>query len=266
MNDKLLKLMIDFCDTWLSNLKNANEAAPKILEIRDLSKWRLDAILDHPDPEKALSALQYEEIENEYKNLKTLPMIHNFTGVTVVSSSAATAGTSGYIGYLGSLETSGSDMEKVYAQKYIRSYGDLQYKQKRFQQAKELLQKLGWTNVENHLESARKAYDQYKAGLGERTAASNEIRNLLLKFNGELIYKARNAPGEGMTWDLMATRLSNGNPYPESIIRNQKSMYDELNKHLSIALKDREERHSIDLESDWYNILDFIYSIAVLIS
>jgi hypothetical protein len=263
----LIKIEVH-CNKWLDNLKTANESAQEIVNIRDITKWRLNAINEHPNPQKALLTMQSDDIEDEYKNLyETVPMIPGYKGVTAVSSSFATAGTSGYMGHLVSLEKNGSYQESTYAKKYIKSYGDLQNKQERYQKVCALIQELEWVSVENCLKRTHSEYYQFKAGIGERTAVANEIRTLLYKFKGELFYKALNYPKEKITkWYIMASRLAAGNPNAENILMKQEKVYNALNDDLSFVLKDRGENREIDIDAEWYNVLDHIYTILQLIT
>ena len=85
-----------------------------------------------------------------------------------------------------------------------------------------------------------------------------EMRTFLYKLKGELFSKAREHPGENMTWELMAERLSPASG--RQIVLDQESAHSSLTDTLSRVGKGRPS--AFDFNEAWARFVDHVFSVC----
>ena len=144
----------------------------------------------------------------------------------------------------------------------------MQLAQDRPQQVRSLLSKINTPNIFKRFDSAYELYQGFRGGAVNRTAAANEMRNLLWGLKGDLWTKAKKWHNENMSWNTMSARLAiNGGQGREHMILDaQERKHTSLLARLADVLKDRESGSITDLNSIWTEVLDHLYTVLGLLA
>ncbi|MBX3002722.1 MAG: hypothetical protein KF828_02125 [Anaerolineales bacterium] len=148
----------------------------------------------------------------------------------------------------------------------MAEYRELQAKQSRYEQVRELLGKFKTDRVKE-LDTAYQAYKSAIADVGERVAAGISIRNLHEHFKGDLYEKARIQRRENMTWERMAIRLARGGEgsAEHTELLNQNHNWESLQTRLTEVAKGQKSGIVADLDDIWTKFLDYMFIVLGLI-
>jgi hypothetical protein len=253
-----------------SSYLKAQTVLPIIQQNIDLTDWQIRAYKNLP-PESAevpKPSRKYElEAENQYlRGLYKVLSIPSEQQLFLSTSVAISGGTIDF-NYVNRIKDLGTPSALEYGSAFILEYNQLQDVQQRPQQVRALLIKINSKDLSNRFDSAHQSYLAFRSGSEKRTAAANEVRNLLLGLKGELWKLARQFPKENMTWNTMSARLAtNGGGGTEHVILNaQDSVHSSLLDRLADVLKDREGGSITNLDSIWVETLDHLYTVLGLI-
>lgn len=106
-------------------------------------------------------------------------------------------------------------------------------------------------------ESAVRAYQQSRVGVGQPSGAALEMRTLLDAVQGELFERARKASGEKMVWSTMSERLASSALGPD-VLGSQEAVRAALCADLSTVAKQRGVR---SIENLWAQSLDHLFVV-----
>jgi hypothetical protein len=265
-----LEETIDHLEKWLDRCRKANAAAPYVQRTLETLRWEAEVFNDRPDiaDEIPLGDLSATFGRQHQHLTEALPMMPEYDaskvsmGTAVATSASATTYT--YITRVGSLP---NQEARDYATQHTSAYRQLQDSHDRPQEVRALLQKLGNPQTLDRFDRALRGVLTAKHGIKERTAAANEMRNLLDGVKGDLFQKARRRPRENMDWDIMTQKLTSVQigSVAHQELREQKSRRGSLYNQLSSVLKDREGHARIDLDDLWSQVLDHLYVVLTLI-
>lgn len=253
-----------------SNYLKAQTAIPIIQQNLDLTDWQIRAYKNLPPESVEIpKPSRKDELESENQYLRGLfPVLTIPSEQQLFSSTSVTiSGGSIDFNYVNRIRDLGTPSAIEYGNTFILEYNQLQDVQQRPQQVRALLGKLNSTNLLERFDSAHQACLAFRSGSEKRTAAANEVRNLLLGFKGELLNLARHFPKENMTWNTMSARLAiNGGGGTEHIILiAQNSVHSSLLSRLADVLKDREGGSITNIDSIWSETLDHLFTVLGLI-
>jgi hypothetical protein len=256
-------------DVRASYLK-AQDVLPYIQENIDITDWQIRAYKNLPPEASEIpkpNRTDELELENQYLrgvftvlNIPSEPQLHSSTSVTI------SGGTIDY-SYIDRVRDIGTPSAIEYGNSFILEYNQLQDVQQRPRQVRDRLEKIGGENLLERFNTANKTYLAFRNGSGNRTAAANDMRNLLLGFKGDLFNLARRFPKENMTWDTMSARLAinGGRGTEHMVLSTQNTMHSSLLARLADVLKDREGGSITNLDSIWTETLDHLYTVLGLI-
>jgi hypothetical protein len=249
----------------------AQAAIPYVQQDIELTDWQIRLHKNRP-PEAAEipkpSRKDQLELENQY--LRALyPVAMVPPGLSLYSGTAVTTSSSSAdYSYANRVRDLGTPAAVKFGNTYITEYHQLQFVQERPKQVRDLLgKKMKSANLFERFDRAHEGYLSFRSNTGKRTAAANEMRNLLWGFKGELWNLARRFPEENMTWEAMSARVAiNGGSGTEHVFLSaQKRVHSSLLGRLADVLKDREGGSITNLESIWTEILDHLYTVLGLI-
>ena len=255
---------------WQESLRKAQEAAPYVQENLEQTDWQVRALKNLPQEAVEIPYFgRQEELEQENKFLRDVfPILKSTDFPTVVSSTATTtSGSMNVHEYINRVRDLGTQNAIIYGNTYLAEYDQIQAAQGREKEVRSLIKIFGSTNLMERYNRAFMAYFAYKGKTGDKTAAGNEIRNLLLGLGGELFERARKWTKENMTWKLMSPRLAigGGRSHQHITLENQGKTRSALLKRLAEVLKDREGGSVTDLNAIWTETLDHIYTVIRLV-
>jgi hypothetical protein len=256
---------------WVGNLKQAQEALPFVKKILEKTEWEIAALSNRPPgairiPTGDLSASINRT--NRYM-AAALPMVPVYDtdrfGTLVTLASSETSRTYSYVAQVGDGSVAGG---QEYSVTFIRQYQDLQEKHEQPAAVCSLLEKFKNPSLLGRFARATMAYNQAVSGVGEPTAAANEMRNLLDGVKGELFDKARRKEKKKMTWNIMAERLAKRGPggIEHQELLEQGEIFSSLFDRLSKILKAREAGTRTDVDIVWIEVLDHIYAVLGLVN
>lgn len=268
---KKLKERKDHLEQVKKSYLDVQRAIPFVQRNLDQTDWQLKVYENLPPEASEIPIYGRKnglEAENQYLKDRYQVVDVPPAGILNSTASVTTSGTSDdytYVSRVGDLATPSAS---AYANIYITQYQDMQFAQDRPQQVRALLSKINTPNIYERFDTAYDAYQGYKAGAVKRTAAANEIRNLLLGLKGDLWNKARKWPKEDMNWNNMSARLAiNGGGGQEHVILDaQERKHTSLLGRLADVLKDREGGSITDLNSIWTEVLDHLYTVLGLLA
>jgi len=266
---RILKQRRDYFAQWINRQKQAQHIVPFVQSNIESTEWAIDALSKKPDdagpiPSPGL-AEQFRE-ENDYIK-QVIPMMPSYdVGTAIGSTAAATTAASdvyAFVTRIGDLDTPGA---REYSDTYTKRYVDLQERQDRQSRTRELVSRLGNPKTLKRFDRASEAHAAWKAATGERTAAANEMRNLIYGIKGDLFCMAAKWQRENMTWQKMAERLARGGPgSPDAHqLLCLEPKHGRLVDLLSDPAKDREGQAAIDLKHVWIQVLDHVYALLTL--
>lgn len=259
----------EYLKTFLDKLSKAQEISPQIYKELDITNWEIDMLSNRPDeaaeiPDKEMR--EHFSIEMQYLH-QALPMIPDYDARMISSSDGiSTAGTAisyGYAAHVGDIRT---PKAFEFSGHFTAQYQEIQKKYDRPKEIRNLLLRLPSRDNLTRFDSAKVSYIQYKAGIGKKTSAANEMRNFVNGLKGDL-FQLVFKENENKSWHEMTKRLSKDDPsgYVFREILNQEKPHSDLLSGLADILKDREGGSLTDLDHIWTKILDHTYILLKLI-
>lgn len=253
-----------------SSYLKTQTAIPIIQQNLDLTDWQIRAYKNLPPESIEIpKPSRKDELESENQYLRGLYTVLNLPSEQQLYSSTSVTTSGGTIdfNYINKVRDLGTPSAVEYGNKFILEYNQLEAVQQRPQQVRAVLAKLNSTNLLERFDSANEAYLAFRSGFEKRTAAANEVRNLLLGFKGELLNLARHFSKENMSWNTMSTRLAiNGGGGTEHVILiAQNKVHGSLLNRLALVLKGREGGSITNLDSIWTETLDHLFTVLGLI-
>jgi hypothetical protein len=250
---------------------NVQRALPYVQQNLDLTDWQLNVYENLPPEASEIPIFnRSDSLDAENQYLKGLYHVAHVPPLGLLNSTASvtTSGTSTDYSYVNRVRDLATPAALEYGNAFILQYQNIQETQDRPKQVRDLLGKINTTNIYKRFDSAFEAFQGYKSGSVKRTAAANEIRNLLSGLKGDLLNKARKWPKENMNWNNMSARLAiNGGRGQEYVILGaEESKHASLLVRLADVLKDREGGSVTDLESIWTEVLDHLYTVLGLLA
>ncbi len=260
---------------YLENVKKgylqAQDAIPYLQDEIDRTNLRLRIYQNMPPEGDGISLIftpQKAEDENQYLKNTYVPVSIPSFSVLTTTASFTTSGSSDAYADLVNLGNIGTPQAIQFRETYKTEYRKMQAAQERPKQVRDLLSKVISQDIIQRFDEANKAFQGYKARSVKRTAAGNEMRNLLHGLKGDLWNMARHHPKENMNWSTMAARLAvNGGTGSEHIkLAQQEQKHSELLSNLASILKDYEGKTPFDLEDIWTQVIDLLFVILGLLA
>ncbi len=155
-----------------------------------------------------------------------------------------------------------------FAGRAIANYEQLQRSHRRHDAILELLIGFNFATTRTRLDGAGHAYNEWKAGRGDKASAVISMRALAEALQGELINRARYRPGEKMKWnEAMVERLLPGPEMQlarEQLLREGR-LHNDLVSALSAAAKDRDLKERDDLPALWATVTTHLFVVMMLV-
>lgn len=267
-NLEALKRKKEYILKWLDRFKKAKGLLPILNKSLDLTSWEIEVLENKPkdmDLDES-SEKDYYDIDSEYL-AKTLPMIPEIDSDNVFNLMvASTSGSSETFSFILNARRD-KDNFKDSGDYLVGSYHELQSKQSRAQDVRNLIMSIGNDDLFKRFERAYNEYSELSVKVGVRTSTASEIRNLLYGIKGELFSLARDTKKENMNWVEMANRLHKGvnKGVEHTEILKQELHFSSLIDDLSKVLKSREGENKISIEDLWVRVLDLLFIILTSI-
>jgi hypothetical protein len=188
-------------------------------------------------------------------------MLPDLKGVRITDVFSASATTSSavltYVQTVGNLHT--PETEK-YAKGFMAEFQTLRESLERPAQVRRLLNK-HLPGAVTRFESARSAYERFRAGTGDRQSAALEMHTFMDGMKSELLQRARQHDKENMTPELALERLFlSAATKPD--IQRQFDQRSPLVSALSEVAKQRDQAEAYQIDALWGRVLD--YALVVL--
>ena len=257
-----LREIEEYLRTWLERVKQANKAAPIVQETYEEVTWARQALDARPPEAANLPTTQIDQwVDEAYKNIKTLlPQIPHFDANTVIQvNSVTTSANTAVTAYVYSVGELGTPAANKWATEQAATYKTLQERHTRPARVRELLANR-WPRVIDRFDAAVTAYGQCATNTGEDATAALEMRTALDAVQGELFDEARSSPSEKMTWDIMASRLTQ-DPVRRQVLLNQGSIRTTLRDQLSVVAKRRPGNQTPGIDALWTMWLDHLFVV-----
>jgi len=262
---KNLEAIVDWKREWLERHRKAQDIVPLVQRSLEESEWEVATIEECPPEAEWTSASNLEaRLEQEYGHLQqTLPMLPDYDPERISGVAASgTAGSQSLYEMVLEMRSWGTPRVLEYVEARTLAYQELQKAHSRPQVVRALLKSrlaLPQQSLER-FDRASRAYDSVRAGTGTRTAAAVEMRTLLDGVKGDLWNRARQQPGEKMTWEKMAPRLvrRGAEQWELTQLIDQWQTRESLCGRLSTVLKDREGLTEVHLDDLWAQLLDHL--------
>lgn len=255
---------------WVGNLGDAQNLAPEVSAKIEQLDWTISALKDVPgEAEGFYSPSITTNIDRDWKLLPSaLPMMPEYSSAmfSPINSTAGTitASVFVYVAQIGELNTPES---QSFSEKYTNKFNNLELSQRRQDDVRTLLVKLGNQTTLERFDKAKNSYLQYKCGVDDKVSTANLMRNLIDGVQGALFEKARKHPKDNMNWSIMSRRLIKVGSSKEEIdtLLDQHSVRSGIISDLSNVLKDRDQNSVVNLEYIWTQLLQHIYVVLNLI-
>ncbi|MHB8843324.1 MAG: hypothetical protein ACYC7L_01120 [Nitrospirota bacterium] len=244
---------------WLENYKSAGDVVPIVEKNLELTRWEIETLRNVPSAgsnEDLNKQIKYdaEQVENELPMMPKYSVLHMKIAYTSTASAATV-----YSGLLQNV-TWGVVQQPDYAFRYLEKYNHMQMSHMREEEVSVLLMSLKIDYLNSLFARTKQLVYEAKSNPLKNAAAGNEMRNLMLKFKGELFAKSRiNESEKNVTWEKMSSRLSGGDAYIEQELLLQEKAYGQLNDVLSDLLKERHQIVSGEVQSAWVQLLDHLF-------
>lgn len=268
-NDDQLKnreIKREYLENWLNRLGQAEEIVPKVQRELEKTTWEIEALSNRPEEASEIPIGEIPVLfDNDLKFLgQVLPMLPAIDASLFSSSDAiSTSGTASVYEYISRIGDVGTSKAFEFSNFYTTEYQRIQIAHDLPHEIRKLLEKLPTEGTLERFNRAEKFYMQFKAGVGEKTSASMEMRTFADGLPGDLFQIARKWKKENMTWEKMAERISKGGKmgyeYQEMI--RQKNVHSSLISRLSEIGKDREGGSLTNLDHVWTELLDHVFTL-----
>ncbi|OGN97759.1 MAG: hypothetical protein A2Z71_05805 [Chloroflexi bacterium RBG_13_50_21] len=200
----------DHLRNWLTNLGSAQDIASEVQKKLEQIEWELAALENSPEEaDEITTAGLVVDIDRDYRTLhQALPMIPNYNPSLLAATDTTTAsGTASVFEFVTRVGDLGTPKAQEYSNDLAELYFGLYTSEKRPDEIRKLLGKLGNQNTSDRFEEAYKDFYTYKGGVGDKKKAALSMRNFLEGVKGDLWSKAKTHEKENMTWETMANRL-----------------------------------------------------------
>jgi hypothetical protein len=224
MNKKLIDLLGEKnkrMDDFLTGVQKANELLPFVKQAKEETAWSIDVLKNIPP--QAVGEIDEKKLENAFVQdlniwTKALPDLRVNTEYLTTSGSGASGTTSQmvYSEILNVDKTTASIQApdiRNWSQYYVNEYKQMQGRQNKKDEVKNLLSKLH-TSLPNEFFDAQAIFEKADSGVVHPKEAANSMRNVMNHFQGYLLEKGRNHPGEnipgGQKWQFITDKLARG--------------------------------------------------------
>lgn len=267
----MLKFRLDYLAEWLRRNREAQAIISLVQTDFEITQWELEALTEQPDEAREVASPNVSasaRTANEYLP-SALPMMPVYDRSKVLRATAvSTSGSADiytYVSRIGDIPTLAAQQ---YSLKYTEKYQQLQQIYGRVDEIRALLRNLKNPQTGDRFEKALQSYAASKSGAINRTAAANEMINLLSGVKGDLLKSAQRWPKENMTWEEMTVRLAKGdiNTPEHDQLQRQKLVFSSLVDRLSDVKKDREGGSLTNLDDIWTQVLDHLYIVLSLVT
>ncbi|MDH4162184.1 MAG: hypothetical protein OEW15_05780 [Nitrospirota bacterium] len=264
-NIKNLEEKKAYLKQWLDNIRSAGEIVPTVEHNLEVTEWELETLENVPsvgtNPDLKMQ-IEYDTRELQ----KQLPMMPKYKVLPFRMAYTSTASAATVYSELIQNINWGLIGQQDAALESLEKYDAIQTAHQREEDVLALLKKLNVEYVVGLFTKTKQYVYESKNNPQKITSAANEMRNLLLKFKGELFDKARaNNQEKSMDWGKMSSRLSDGDAGIEQQLLIQEKAYSRLNVDLSNLLKERHQAMLIELHNAWVLLLDHIFVTIGLI-
>jgi hypothetical protein len=260
----------EYLSDWVQKFNQASEFIPKIEQLRDITRWEIDALSNAPEEAEEVPTGDMLETFNTDFGLLTLALpplpeiSKEFFSSTDGSTTASSSVVFVHVTRVGDIP---NENAKAYSEQYSSRYQELQNKYNFPEEIRFLLNKMGFPNTLSRFNSAEKFYFLYKGENKAKTAAAMEMRTFLDGLKGDLFNLARLNTSENMTWDKMALRLTGGDKSSQefSLLLRQGKDQSSLTNRLSSIGKNREGQSVTNLHYIRNELLSHVYTILKII-
>lgn len=254
----------EYIKDWKERIQEAQKIAPIIDKIEEVTNWEEQALTNLPDEADEIPMVTLNnDLEMDYQQFtKSLPMppristqfvSQNTTAGTITSASS----TFEFVSRVGDLRT---PMCRAYSSSFINAYYGIQKSQNRGNEVRQFILRLNNSNLLQRFDECIDSISRLHLSLEKKESTANFIRNLINGIKGELFERARNKPGENMTWEKMATRLSINDNGKKLIIR-QELVKSNLLSRTADALKNILTESETNIDFIWTQTIDHLFIV-----
>ena len=212
MSDELTEMAREkrkHLESWLTDYKQASQAAPLVQQAWELAKWEEDALNDTPKG-MSFDPTTVEQLRNEVSSWQSVlrPMpAYDHSEIALVNSSASSGGTAIYtqISYAG--QQVQDPIVEDWSTRHTEQYETMQSRHNRRAQVRRLLGCLNPDRVEE-FERAWEALEGVRGQWLSQEKAGIAMRNLLEHSKGDLWQIAKRPHEQKFKWPIMVQRLS----------------------------------------------------------
>lgn len=263
--NKLRKIQA-YLTEWLANFRKAQDRVRLVQSNLEITDWELEVLNNRPEASDEVPRPDLTDVYDErLRHLESaIPSLPDFDEPQFASTVAYTTSSSAvvftYVSRIGDL---GTPDAVDFSRQYTAAYDEILEKQERETEVRELMAERASEGSRARFDSTMVAIAAVKAGVGQRTAAGNEVRNLLNGIKGDLFQRARKWDSENMTWDVMAQRLAMGgeDSYETQELAKQGAAHAALLDRLASVAKDGEAGSPTNLDYIWTETLDHLYVV-----
>jgi hypothetical protein len=257
----------DYLATWLTNHQMASEVAPAVREALDEAEWALGVLRDRPIEAINLSTLELDKeaghaLTRIESVLPQMPDYHAPLGLYV--NSISTSSTSASVSYVHAVGQIGTPDALRFAKSKSDEYRKLQESHQRPQKVRSLIEDL-MPDLIGRFDTANRAIQQCRLGIGAKSSAALELRNLVDGLQGHLFAKAGPLQRGKMTWTVAAERLFGPGTTRAATMISQSVIRASLYGDLSDVAKDREGTNPRGIDDLAARVLDHLFAVLSLL-
>ena len=166
----------------------AQAALPFVQQNLEQTEWQLAVFRDLP--EEALDIplpIGEDEVKIDNQYLRAVFAVLDVPDTQLLNSTASitTSGTTDAYSFVSRVRDLAIPSVMAYSDIYVTQYQEMQVAQDRPRQVRAQLGKLNTVDMYDRFDRAYEAFRGYKSGAVARTAAANELRNLLSGLKGD---------------------------------------------------------------------------------
>jgi hypothetical protein len=252
----------DHLRDWLEKSRSIASAAPGVKKIEEQLDWEVRTLEGRPAEAVNLSTTGIDErsddllsrVQSYYPSLRSV----DSSGFTFVNS-ITTSTSSATVQFVMSVDQIGTPAAVAYASRALDEYRIIQRNQNRDGELRSMLQ-VKLPSVLSRFDSARSAYEKARVGHNDVAAAAIAARNFIDGLKGELLERARKAPGESISVDQAVSRLFAGSQM-EADVTHEMNTRGDLIAALSDVAKARKPASTADIEGLWARVLDHAFVV-----
>ncbi|MGE0273717.1 MAG: hypothetical protein AB7M05_21015 [Alphaproteobacteria bacterium] len=257
-----LKQARDHLRNWLEQSRSIASAAPGVKKIEEQLDWEVRTLEGRPAEAVNLSTTGIDERSDDLLSrvqsyYPSLPIVDS-SGFTFVNS-ITTSTSSATVQFVMSVDQVGTPAAVAYASRALDEYRIIQRNQNRDGELRSMLQ-VKLPSVLSRFDAAQSAYEKARVGHNDAAAAAIAARNFVDGLKGELVERARKAPGESISVDQAVSRLFAGSPM-EADVTHEMNKRGDLIAGLSDVAKARRPASTADIEGLWSRVLDHAFVV-----